>query len=181
AWLVAAALRSASFSAAAIRSSTTSLSAPSAAGSMVTRFTSWRQVITTLTMPAPAWPSTSICASCSCILRMLSCICCACFISPASWPFIMSAFLATLFRFDRIFLERAVEILDQLTHERIFADLRHRRRLALLRLAVGDGLGRHAGHLAGTKNHLQLRAQYLAQRGTQLVAVRLVEQALVCR
>ena len=46
-------------------------------------------VAVTLTSPAPDWPSTSVCASSSWARFMLSCICCACFISPASWFFIM--------------------------------------------------------------------------------------------
>ncbi len=83
---VASALRTASLKAAATRSSSRSLSSPSASrlGSMVTRLTSFLQVMTTLTRPAPDWPSTSIRASCSCIFFMFSCICWACFISPAS-------------------------------------------------------------------------------------------------
>jgi DNA polymerase-3 subunit gamma/tau len=44
---------------------------------------------------APDWPSTSISASCSCIFFMFSCICWACFMSPASWPFIMDMLLGS--------------------------------------------------------------------------------------
>ena len=57
-WVVASAFFIASFSASTSRSSSISLSsiAPS---SSITRRTSWPQVIVTLTLPEPAWPSTS--------------------------------------------------------------------------------------------------------------------------
>src|SRR5690606_7429200 len=95
-WDVASALRSASLTAAATRSSSMSLSSASRLGSMVTRLTSLRQFITTLTRPAPDWPSTSIEASCSWTFFMLSCICWACFISPASWFFIIRHLLGAV-------------------------------------------------------------------------------------
>ena len=41
---------------------------------MVTRLTSCRPVISTLTRPAPDWPSTSIAAIASCAFFMFSCI-----------------------------------------------------------------------------------------------------------
>src|SRR6201996_4121565 len=90
---VASALRTASLNAAATRSSSMSLSQASRLASIDTRRTSFLQVIVTLTRPAPDCPSTSISASCSCIFFMFSCICWACFISPASWPFIMDMLL----------------------------------------------------------------------------------------
>ena len=68
-----------------------SLSSPRSEGSIETRLTSWRQVIVTLTSPAPDWPSTSVRASSSCARFRLSCIACACFIRPASWFFIIAA------------------------------------------------------------------------------------------
>src|SRR5205807_8336600 len=49
----------ASLKAAATRSSSISRSSPTSEGSMLMRFTSYLQVICTLTMPAPDWPSTS--------------------------------------------------------------------------------------------------------------------------
>ena len=70
-----------------------SLSSARSDGSIVTRFTSCWQVITTLTRPAPDCPSTSISANSSCAFFRLSCICCACFMRPASWFFIMGAML----------------------------------------------------------------------------------------
>ena len=51
---------------------------------MLTLLTSCLQVIVTLTMPPPDWPSTSMEPNCSWSLRMFSCICWACFINPAS-------------------------------------------------------------------------------------------------
>src|ERR1700754_1126773 len=90
---VVSALRTASLNAAATRSSSMSLSSLSRDGSIDTRRTSFLQVIVTFTRPAPDWPSTSIFASSSCIFFMFSCICWACFISPASWPFIMDVLL----------------------------------------------------------------------------------------
>src|SRR5450432_544682 len=92
-WLTSSARRTPSLKAAATRSSSMSLSSPSRLGSMAMRLTSCLQVIVTLTRPAPDWPSTSIVASSSCAFFRLSCIACACFIKPASWPFIMSSLL----------------------------------------------------------------------------------------
>src|SRR5690606_28423162 len=69
--------------AAATRSSSMSLSSPTRLGSISTRRTSYLQVIRTLTMPPPAWPSTSVDASSSCAFCMLACISCACRIN---WP-----------------------------------------------------------------------------------------------
>src|SRR5438132_9774106 len=86
--IVASTLRAASLKAAATRSSSISRSSPTSEGSMVTRFTSYLQVICTLTIPAPDWPSTSSAARLSCMRRMFSCICCACFISWPILPFI---------------------------------------------------------------------------------------------
>lgn len=60
---------------------------------MVTRFTSWRQVMVTFTMPAPAWPSTSMEPSSSCIFCMFSCICWACFIRLPNPPLIICLLL----------------------------------------------------------------------------------------
>ena len=42
---------------------------------------------------APAWPSTSMPAISSCAFFRFSCICWACFMSPAIWPFIIMSFL----------------------------------------------------------------------------------------
>src|SRR5450830_518812 len=89
---VASALRTASLKAAATRSSSMSLSSASSDGSIETRLTSFLHVMTTLTRPAPDWPSTSISASDSWAFFILSCIAWACFIRPASWFFIMMGF-----------------------------------------------------------------------------------------
>src|SRR5438105_5918861 len=86
--MVDSTLRAASLKAAATRSSSISRSSPTSEGSMLTRFTSYLQVICTLTIPAPDWPSTSRVARLSCMRRMFSCICCACFISWPILPFI---------------------------------------------------------------------------------------------
>src|SRR5258706_1476679 len=86
--MVASTRCEASLKAAATRSSSISRSSPTSEGSIVTRFTSYLQVICTFTIPAPDWPSTSSAASCSCMRRMFSCICCACFISWPMLPFI---------------------------------------------------------------------------------------------
>src|SRR5436190_17835146 len=86
--IVASTLRAASLNAAATRSSSISLSSPTSEGSMLTRFTSYLQVICTLTRPPPDWPSTSSVPRLSCMRRMFSCIICACFISCPMLPFI---------------------------------------------------------------------------------------------
>src|SRR5690606_11810858 len=72
---VASALRGASLKAAATRSSSMSLSSASRLGSMVTRLTSCRQLMDTLTRPPPEAPSTMISARASCAFFMFSCIC----------------------------------------------------------------------------------------------------------
>ena len=72
------------FMAAATRSSSMSLSSARSEGAMLTRLTSGLPVMTTVTRPAPDWPSTSIVASSSCAFFRLSCIAWACFMSPAS-------------------------------------------------------------------------------------------------
>src|SRR5690606_14226446 len=115
----------ASLTAAAIRSSSTSLSSVSRLSSMVTRRTSWRPVITTDTRPAPDWPVTSAFANSSCIFCIFSCICCACFIRPAMPPFIMSVSSGRsgLFQgFDGAFSDHCRELLHQLLNQRIGLD-----------------------------------------------------------
>src|SRR5207247_650011 len=54
--MVASTRCEASLNAAATRSSSISRSSPTSEGSMVTRFTSYLQVICTFTIPAPDWP-----------------------------------------------------------------------------------------------------------------------------
>src|SRR5467141_3045332 len=119
-WTAASTLRTASLIAAATRSSSMSLSSASRDESMWTRLTSCRQVIVTLTMPAPDCPSTSTEASSSWSLRMFSCICWACFINPASCVFIEMS--PSLYGLDRGLDDGRVEILDQVAHEFIPAD-----------------------------------------------------------
>src|SRR5690606_31870354 len=80
--------RTASFTAAASRSSRISLSSLNTDGSMVTRLTSWPPVITTYTSPAPTSPVTSALAIFSCAFCICSCSCCACFIRSPTFGFI---------------------------------------------------------------------------------------------
>src|SRR5688572_2298515 len=139
-WLFCSTLRTASFTAAAIRSSSTSLSSCIRLSSRVMRLTSWRPVITTLTRPAPDWPVTSALASSSCIFCIFSCICCACFIRPAMPPFIMML-SSGVQGFDGVGADRRAELLDHLLHQRVVVN-----RLLGLALAFGalarSGLGR---------------------------------------
>src|SRR6185503_10888757 len=101
--------------------------------------------MTTLTMPAPDCPSTSVEASSSCTFFMFSCICCACFIRPASCPFMMSLrsrVAASLSRFDRAHPRAHV---DELPHERVVLHRVDRARLFLFALARRHLGGRSAG------------------------------------
>src|SRR5437868_6305573 len=123
--------RAASLKAAATRSSSISRSSPTSEGSMLMRFTSYLQVICTLTMPAPDWPSTSSVARLSCMRRMFSCIICACFISCPMLPFICLAFSLVLLAQGGID-DLAVEQVDQILDEAVGVDrLRRRRALRL--------------------------------------------------
>src|SRR5690606_9955613 len=152
-WLFASILRTASFTAAAIRSSRMSLSSCIRLSSRLTRLTSWRPFITTLTRPAPDWPVTSALASSSCIFCILSCICCACFIRPAMPPFIIvgssTGRVLTMQGFDGIVADHRGELLNHLQHQRIALDRGFRLALALGTTARG-GLGR--GLLLGFAN-----------------------------
>src|SRR5688572_28707180 len=114
---VCSTLRFASLNAAATRSSSISLSSLSRASSIVTRRTSCLHVTTTLTMPPPATPSTSVAASSSWAFCMLACISCACRINWLQ-PFIdhlfaltllANSFLRSFARADAVVLERRVE------------------------------------------------------------------------
>src|SRR6266853_1154641 len=123
-WTAASTLRAASLTAAATRSSSMSLSSASKDGSMVTRLTSCLQVIVTLTMPAPDCPSTSIEASSSWSLRMLSCICWASLIKPSICAFMEMS--PSPYGLDRGLDDGRVEILDQVAYECVPADCRGR-------------------------------------------------------
>src|SRR5882672_684652 len=160
-WTAASALRAASFTAAATRSSSISLSSARSDGSMLTRFTSCRQVMVTLTMPAPDWPSTSTVASSSWSFFMFSCICWACLISPASCAFICLVsvvWFALLRRLDRRFDDGRVEVLDQVANERVLADRGGG--------AVARGV---AAGLADTHRQAHRLAEVILQRSAQLV------------
>src|SRR3989338_1373231 len=124
------ALRAASFTAAAIRSSTTSLSSCNRAGSTCTRRTSWRQVMVMLTSPPPDDPVTSMLASSSCALRRFSCMACACLRILPNPPFIPPSRLRLGPYGARV--DPGVEALLQGAHVRIVLDRVHRRLLALV-------------------------------------------------
>src|SRR5712692_571761 len=164
----ASTLRAASLIAAATRSSSMSLSSASKDGSMWTRLTSCLQVIITLTMPAPDCPSTSTEASSSWSLRMFSCICCACFIKPASCAFIEMSPL--LYGLDRGLDDGRVEILDQVAHERISGDCGSRA------IAGGVAGGFSYGH--GQAHRL---AEALLQRPAKFLLEALFRQMLRSR
>src|SRR5690606_3092089 len=107
--------------------------------SRLTRLTSWRPFITTLTSPAPAWPVTSALASSSCIFCIFSCICWACFIRPAMPPFIMMGSSA-IQRFDGVRANRRAKLLDHFVHQRVVMD-RLLGLLLTLGTPAGGGLG----------------------------------------
>src|SRR5579862_1838157 len=85
-WTRASSLCTASLAAAAIRSSSISRSSELTAGSIWTRFTSWRPFMVIFTMPPPASPITSIPAISACAFCMLACIAWACFIRLLKLP-----------------------------------------------------------------------------------------------
>src|SRR5579883_3496497 len=86
----ASTLCTASFTAAAIRSSSISRSSLITAGSICTRRVSCRPLMVTFTMPPPASPTTSRAAISSWTFCMLACMAAACFIKLLKLPFICS-------------------------------------------------------------------------------------------
>src|SRR5688572_31293753 len=151
---VCSTLRFASLNAAATRSSSISLSSLSSASSIVTRRTSCLQLTTTLTMPPPATPSTSMAASSLWAFCMLACISCACRINWLK-PFIghlsISDRYASFARTNAVGLERGVErrldgldvgvVLDgfaRLAHSRALVGATHVRRRRARRLPNDD-------------------------------------------
>src|SRR3954471_12326039 len=116
----ASTLFTASFTAAATRSSSISRSSDAAWGSICTRFTSCLPFIVTLTMPPPDSPITSIEAISSCAFLRLACICMACFIMFPP-PRIEVSFL--LFRGPhRLRVQRRAESRLHLAHRGIFLE-----------------------------------------------------------
>src|SRR6185312_13573126 len=84
----ASTLWTASFTAAAMRSSSISRSSPITAGSICTRRVSCRPLMVTFTIPPPDSPTTSSAAISSWTFCMLACMACACFIRLLKLPFI---------------------------------------------------------------------------------------------
>src|SRR5690606_20634689 len=162
-WLFFSILRTASFTAAAIRSSRIALSSCIRLSSRLTRLTSWRPFITTLTRPAPAWPVTSALASSSCIFCIFSCICWACFIRPAMPPFIMMG-SSGVQGFDGVRANGRAELLDHFAHQRVVVD-RLLGLLLTLGTPAGGGLG--GGFLFGSNDfdlQLHTASQVLVER-----------------
>src|SRR3954451_323135 len=173
---VSSALRTAALKAAATRSSSMSLSSPSRLGSMVTRLTSCLQVMTTFTRPAPDSPLTSMVASSSCAFFRLSCICCACFIRPASCP-LLNMVVSLVFGgwFDAARHDFRPKVPLHLLHERIVED-------DLLRFLLPQGRGDRVAACGAVSDgaYLDREVDGMAggvQRGAQaLAAGRLVER-----
>src|ERR1700761_4736938 len=128
--LASATLLTASFMAAATRSSAISGSSANSLRSMVTRRTSWAPLIPTVTRPPPALPVTSSLAISSCARFMSSCMRCACCIS---WPICPLMIFSGDFSFiggERLRLERLDRLRDDLgaeltlqgLHQRIVVD-----------------------------------------------------------
>src|SRR5512140_1570257 len=83
-------------------------------------------------------------ASSSCALRMFSCICCACFISAPSWPFIMGSplflrWIAVVGRPYRRGHDLRAKVADEVAHEGIFLDRLRGARLPFRHLARARG------------------------------------------
>src|SRR5262245_8867103 len=158
-----------------------SLSSPSNEGSIATLRTACLHVIVIFTRPAPDWPSTSIFASSSCALRMFSCICCACFMSWPSPPFIMGSPLVAGWLARRLFRrtnggrnDLGPEVAHEVAHERVGLDALFGARLALRHLARfrgGDAVAVGAAHL---HREPQARPEVRREVGLELVEVRLL-------
>src|SRR3954465_3348467 len=166
--MVDSTLRAASLKAAATRSSSISRSSPTREGSMVTRFTSYLQVIWIFTSPAPDWPSTSSVARLSCMRFMFSCIICACFISCPILPFMSASFS---FLLDSRVDDLRVEQVDEVLHEAVGLDRLRGRGAPRLALAGLERRGAHAARLAHGNLEDRRRAEMLLERGFQLVGV----------
>src|SRR5215217_4934890 len=175
---VSSALRTAALKAAATRSSSMSLSSPTRLGSMATRLTSCLQVMVTLTRPAPDSPVTSIVASSSCAFFRLSCIACACFIRPASCPFIIARSPRDSQRLHGTGDDpRGLVLGQQRLDERIVLD--HLLGLGLAASThLGGALGRRVGGDAGLDLEPRLALQQLGDRAAQPLAKRRRAQVL---
>src|SRR5581483_1028430 len=158
----------ASLNAATSRSSSISRSSPTSEGSMLTRFTSYLQVICTFTMPAPDCPSTSSVASCSCMRRMFSCIICACFISCPMLPFMRGSFLRLA---DGRIDDFAVEQADEVAHEAV--GLHGARGFGLARGALArlERRGARARGFPDENLDADSSAEVLLERGLELLLV----------
>src|SRR6185312_9835338 len=149
----ASTLWTASFTAAATRSSSISRSSPITAGSICTRRVSCRPLMVTFTIPPPASPITSRAAISSWTFCMLACIAWACFTKLLKFPFIVSPQLDGLFyRPDGLGKGRCAEALAKALDARVGLE-GAARSLGLLLGGALPGLGRglclpdHGGEL----------------------------------
>src|SRR5690606_7346003 len=113
--------------------------------------------------------------SCSCTFFMFSCICCACFIRPASCPFMVSSL--SLCGFD--VAHASTEVADQLLHERVALDLLHCARLLQLALACCDLDWRSTAGFTQRNGDLQIGTVARAQRRLEPLLIALLEEFLV--
>src|SRR5215813_8831527 len=126
--------------------------------------------MTTFTIPAPACPSISSLAISSWAFFMLSCIACACFMSPASWFFIIVATSSRgSARLDRIGTHARVEPRHDVLHEWIVAKRLLRARASRVALALFLSRQGRIGALAHFETKLQAASEGLFQRGLELV------------
>src|SRR3954468_6335166 len=101
---------------------------------------------------------------------MFSCICWACFMRPASCPFISAS---SLYRFDRRLVHARVEVFDEVAYELVLLDFGDRIRLFPLPLAIRDVCRRVATALSHSDRDLHAGAIALLKRGLEPLLITL--------
>src|SRR6185295_10916685 len=163
----ASTFRTASFTAAAIRSSSISLSSPSVVASICTARTSCRPFIVTRTIPPPDSPWTSSWPSSACAFCMSACICCACFIRFPSPGFMVLLSCTSVERLDRVGDKGGAQSFLERPHGRIVLEFDSRRLQSFLRSLRQLARRRLRRFLRELDLQLHFGAQHATQRARQ--------------